>query len=75
MTVPDIVRLLERKDERIEALQREVTELREEGKRLREGLEAALQHLEWTSWGDNYERTCAREAKLPEKLKEALKHD
>lgn len=58
MTVPDIVRLLERKDERIEALQREVTELREEAKRLREGLEQLLNDTqEMREQGDTDLRT------------------
>lgn len=39
---------------------------------LREMLIAAKDHLEWTGYGDKYERECAREDRLEEKIQAAL---
>ncbi len=39
---------------------------------LKDALEEAEDHLEYCGWGDSYERECARNEKLPEKIREAL---
>lgn len=39
---------------------------------LKEALECAEEHLDYCGWGDSYERECARNEKLPEKVREAL---
>ena len=39
---------------------------------LREALRAAEQHLEYCGYGDRWERECARSAKLPEQIVDAL---
>lgn len=41
-------------------------------KKLIEALEAANNHLDWIGWGDSYERGCANDDHLPEKIQEAL---
>jgi hypothetical protein len=35
-------------------------------------LEAARDHLDWIGWGDSWERECAQEARLEERIEEAL---
>ena len=40
---------------------------------LREALLAAEDHLSYCGYGDSWERECAREQKLPEKIEAALK--
>jgi hypothetical protein len=40
---------------------------------LYEALEAASSHLDYCGYGDNWERECAEEAKLEEKMSFALK--
>lgn len=35
-------------------------------------LQEAKEHLEYIGWGDSWERSCAREAKLPELVDAAL---
>lgn len=40
---------------------------------LREALQAAADHLEYCGYGDKWERQCAVESKLPEKIDAALK--
>lgn len=42
-------------------------------KTLAKALEAAQDHLEYCGYGDNWERECARENKLEEKIEKALK--
>lgn len=37
-----------------------------------EALELAKEHLEYIGYGDRYERECARDEKLPEKIEAAL---
>lgn len=39
---------------------------------LYEALKEAVQHLDYCGYGDSWERECAREAKLPERLDAAL---
>jgi len=39
---------------------------------LLEALEAAHEHLGWIGWGDSYERECADESKLEEKIEAAI---
>ncbi len=39
---------------------------------LLEALEAAEEHLNFCGWGDKYERECARDEKLPEKIRAAI---
>jgi len=39
---------------------------------LYEALRDAEQHLEYCGYGDRYERECARDEKLPEKIRKAL---
>lgn len=39
---------------------------------LRDALNAAQQHLDYIGYGDDYERECAREAKLEEQINAAL---
>lgn len=39
---------------------------------LAEALAEAEEHLEWCSYGDKWERECARERGLPETIKDAL---
>ena len=41
-------------------------------KLLYEALKDAQEHLEYCGYGDNYERECARDEGLPEKIAEAL---
>lgn len=41
-------------------------------KKLRGALEAAKRHLEYCSYGDHWERECARQEKLEEKIDAAL---
>lgn len=41
-------------------------------KEIAEALQAAVEHLDYCGYGDSYERECAREDKLPEKLEAAL---
>jgi hypothetical protein len=41
-------------------------------KTLRKALTAAKDHLEYCGYGDSWERECAEEQGLPEKLEEAL---
>ncbi len=36
-------------------------------------LQAAYNHLDWTGYGDSYERECAREGKLEQEIEGALK--
>jgi hypothetical protein len=45
----------------------------EKVKILRQALRAAIDHLDYTGYGDNWERECAMEAKLPETLEAAMK--
>lgn len=40
---------------------------------LASALQAASDHLEWTGYGDNWERECARSSKLEQKIEDALK--
>lgn len=39
---------------------------------LLDALVAAKEHLDWAGWGDSYERECARDAKLPERINDAI---
>lgn len=39
---------------------------------LLDALNAAHEHLEWCGYGDSWERECAMEAKLPQKIEAAL---
>ena len=39
---------------------------------LRDALQAAANHLDYCGYGDSWERECAREAKLEEKIQNAL---
>lgn len=41
-------------------------------KAIAEALQAAVEHLDYCGYGDSYERECAREDELPEKLEDAL---
>ena len=41
-------------------------------KMLLEALHDAQDHLDYCNYGDNWERECAREAKLPEKIEAAI---
>lgn len=41
-------------------------------KKLLEALKEAKEHLEYCNYGDKWEHECAYEAKLPEKLNEAI---
>ena len=38
-----------------------------------EALEAAKEHLEYCGYGDSWERECAFDAKLPERIAEAIR--
>lgn len=40
---------------------------------LLEALQASLQHHEYCGWGDEWERGCAREQKLQDKIEAAVK--
>lgn len=40
---------------------------------LKDALEDAENHLDFTGYGDSYERDCARQERLPEKIQEAIK--
>lgn len=42
-------------------------------KQLYEALQAASEHLDYCGYGDSWERECARESKLEEKIAAALK--
>ena len=44
-----------------------------EYKRLAELFQEALAHLEFCGYGDSYERECAREDKLPQRLEQMEK--
>lgn len=39
---------------------------------LRAALQAASDHLDYTGYGDSWERECARGQKLPEQIEQAL---
>lgn len=39
---------------------------------LREALKAAIDHLEYCGYGDSWERECAEESGLPNKLSKAM---
>ncbi len=39
---------------------------------LTKALQAAKEHLEFCGYGDDYERECAKESKLPELIQKAL---
>lgn len=41
-------------------------------KNLFKALQLAVEHLEWTGYGDSWERECATFSKLPERLNTAL---
>lgn len=45
----------------------------EEYIKLAELFDEAVQHLEYTGYGDSYERECARDDKLPERLEKMSK--
>lgn len=47
-------------------------ELRDEAIKHRVALVKAKEHLEWIGYGDNYERECANNAKLPELIENAI---
>jgi hypothetical protein len=40
---------------------------------LRRALEQALEHLDWTGWGDSWERECARDSGMCDDLPALLK--
>ena len=65
MNQPEIVEMLVRRDAKI-------TELQEEVRQLREALQKAKEHLEYCNYGDSWERECAYNDKLPEKIEKAL---
>ena len=46
--------------------------LEEKVAELKGALEDAEEHLDYCGWGDSYERECARDEKLPEKIRKAL---
>ena len=50
----------------------ELRRLHEMNQELLEALQQAEDHLEYTGWGDSWERECAREAKLPELISAAI---
>ncbi len=47
-------------------------ELQQQIKILRDALEAAKNHLEYCGYGDRWERECASEEGLPQKIEQAL---
>lgn len=47
-------------------------QLRLVSEQLLEALVAALEHLEYCGYGDSWERSCARESKLPQKINQAI---
>lgn len=49
-----------------------INALAEHVKTLRSAPEAAKKHLEYCGYGDSWERECAQEAKLEDKIEEAL---
>ena len=50
----------------------EVALLEQRIEELEEALRLAVNHLDYCGWGDSYERGCARDEGLPEKLAQAL---
>jgi hypothetical protein len=48
-----------------------INNIEEIAKLLYEALKEAREHLEYCNYGDTWERECAREDKLPEKIKKA----
>lgn len=50
----------------------ELIALREQVRVLREALGEAVEHLEWVGYGDSYERECARDTGLIDRLDNAL---
>lgn len=62
-------------------LKRLVDEYRAENKRLKQTarelrkiLIEAANHLEYCGYGDSWEQSCAREAKLPSRIEDVLEH-
>lgn len=51
-----------------------LAEARENVKRLHDALQHASDHLEYCGYGDNWERECAMDSKLPEEIRAALDH-
>lgn len=41
--------------------------------KLAEALDAAISHLDYCGYGDSWERDCAKQSKLSEKLEAAMK--
>ena len=56
----------------IDRLNGENTALKAQVNELREALQLASDHLDYCGYGDSYERECARESKLEEKIEQAL---
>ncbi len=57
---------------RADALKKRIERLHALNGELLEALKQAEAHLEYTGWGDGWERECAREAKLPELVRAAI---
>lgn len=50
----------------------ELVTCRAANRKLLAALKSAQAHLDWIGWGDSYERSCAREAKLPDQINDAI---
>ena len=59
-------------DDPRKAMLDELATLREQVKVLREALDDAVRHLDWIGYGDSYERECARESGLIDRLDDVL---
>lgn len=59
--------------QQIEALEARLNDAKEKLRVVGQALQEASEHLDWVGYGDRYERECAKESKLEEKIENALK--